>query len=144
MKKNNLYKRIGWSVGIGILAVYLVMPFSTSKAEVAVGNAHATVVSPLSVHITPAPSLSGIIVSVEEANRRATAGTPVLRIGFPPPPGATSPAITAAASTAEAASNTAVSVTVNPDGSLSVSGQGSGVYFTVARPAKNVVTIEYN
>jgi hypothetical protein len=143
MKKNNLLKRIGWSVGIGILGVFLVMSASTTKAEVAMGNARATVVSPLSVHIVPAPSLSGIIISVEEANRRATAGTPVLRIGFPPP-SATGPAITAAASTAEAVSNTAVSVTVNPDGSLSVSGHGNGIIFTVTQPANNVVTIEYN
>lgn len=138
MKKNNLW----WSAGIGILTVYLVMSVGTSKAEVAVGNAQATVVSPLSVHIIPAPSLSGIIISVEEASRRAAAGTPVLRINSAPP--GASPAITAAASAVEAASSTAVNVTVNPNGSLSVSGQGGGVTFTVTRPANNVVTIEYN
>ena len=142
MKKNNLSKRIGWSVVIGIPAVYLVMSASTTKAEVAVGNARATVVSPLSVHIIPAPSLSGIIISVEDASQRATAGTPVLRVGSPP--AGTGPAITAAASAAEAASSTAVSVTVNSDGSLSVSGHGNGITFTVTQPTNNTVTIEYN
>jgi hypothetical protein len=142
MNKNNPYSHLWWLSGIAALAACLVIFIGTSKAEVAVGNAQATVVSPLSVQITPAPPLSGTIVSVEEANERAAAGAPVLRINSTPP--STGQAITAAASTAEAASSTAVSVTVNPDGSLSVSGQGNGIAFTVTQPSTNAVTIEYN
>jgi hypothetical protein len=142
MKKNNPHSHLWWLSGIGAMAACLVISVSPSKAEVAVGNVQATVVSPLSVQITPAPFLSGAIVSVEEANRRATAGTPVLRISAPPP--GAGPAITAAATTVKAASSTAVSVTVNPDGSLSVSGQGNGIAFTVTQPSTNAVTIEYN
>lgn len=119
-------------------------------AATATGTATATVLESVSVSTSvpppvPAgggtlPALSGTFFTLERFTGSLSPSGPLLRVGSDPSPGA---ALTGAGVAPSIVDKGAVNVTLNADGSLSVSG-GSALTFSVSQPDVGVVNIEYN
>ena len=143
MNKNDFQQnRLAQAVAC-VLAIGSVAWAYNSDAATATGTATATVVEAVSISIkkvVTTPALSGTLFTIESFTSSLSLSGPLLRFGSAPPPCAVLSGAGAALLIADKAT---VNVTLNADGSLSVSG-GSGLTFAVSQPGACVINIEYN
>lgn len=138
MIKNEFPQKILRQTGACALVIGSLALTGDGGAATATGTASATVLE--SVSVTFSSTFSGTTFTIESFTGSLSLSGPLLRVGPDPSPGAV---LTGAGAAPSIADNATVNVTLNADGSLSVSG-GSGLTFAVSQPGVGVVSIEYN
>ena len=139
MKKNDFRQSFLRQTGACVFVIGSLAMTSDGGAATATGTATATVLESVSISIS-APALSGTLFTIESFTGSLSLSGPLLRFGSAPPPCAV---LTGAGAALLIADKATVNVTLNADGSLSVSG-GSGLTFAVSQPGACVINIEYN
>lgn len=142
MIKNEFPPKILRQAGACALLIGSLALTGDSDAGTATGTASATVLQSVSVTFS-SPFLgtfSGTTFTIERFTGSLSLSGPLLRVGPEPSPGAV---LTGAGAAPSVADNATVYVTLNADGSLSVSG-GSGLTYAVSQPGAGVINIEYN
>lgn len=138
MTRNDFPQKILRQAGACALVIGSLALAGDGDAGTATGTASATVLE--SVSVTFSGLFSGTTFTIESVTGSLSLSGPLLRVGADPSPSAV---LTGAGVAPSIADNATVNVTLNADGSLSVSG-GSGLTFAVSQPGVGVVSIEYN
>ncbi|MCY1163890.1 hypothetical protein D9M73_37570 [compost metagenome] len=146
MIKNEFPPKILRQAGACALLIGSLALTGDSDAGTATGTASATVLQSVSVTFsspflsTISDTFSGTTFTIERFTGSLSLSGPLLRVGPEPSPGAV---LTGAGAAPSIADNATVYVSLNADGSLSVSG-GSGLTYAVSQPGAGVINIEYN
>lgn len=142
MIKNEFPSKILRQVGASALVIGSLALTGDSDAGTATGTASATVLQSVSVTFSSPflSTFSGTTFTIERFTGSLSLSGPLLRVGPEPSPGAV---LTGAGAAPSIADNATVYVSLNADGSLSVSG-GSGLTYAVSQPGAGVINIEYN
>lgn len=146
MIKNEFPPKILRQAGACALVIGSLALTGDGGAATATGTASATVLESVSVTFsspfssTFSNTFSGTTFTIERFAGSLSLSGPLLRVGADPSPGAV---LTGAGAAPSITNNATVHVTLNADGSLSVSG-GSGLTYAVSQPGAGVINIEYN
>lgn len=142
MIKNEFPPKILRQAGACALLIGSLALTGDSDAGTATGTASATVLQSVSVTFSSPflSTFSGTTFTIERFTGSLSLSGPLLRVGPEPSPGAV---LTGAGAAPSIADNATVYVSLNADGSLSVSG-GSGLTYAVSQPGAGVINIEYN
>jgi hypothetical protein len=140
--KNEFPPKILRQAGACALLIGSLALTGDSDAGTATGTASATVLQSVSVTFSSPflSTFSGTTFTIERFTGSLSLSGPLLRVGPEPSPGAV---LTGAGAAPSIADNATVYVSLNADGSLSVSG-GSGLTYAVSQPGAGVINIEYN
>lgn len=138
MIKNEFPPKILRQAGACALVIGSLALAGDGDAGTATGTASATVLE--SVSVTFSGLFSGTTFTIEHFTGSLSPSGPLLRVAANPSPGAV---LTGAGAAPAITDKATVNVTLNVDGSLSVSG-GSDLTFAVSQPGAGVVSIEYN
>lgn len=134
-QQNRLAQAVACVLAIGSMAW---VHNSDAATATVLESVSVIVIAPEEVVTTPV--LAGTVFTINSFTESLSTSNPLLR-SAPPPADVVSG--TGGAGAPPAADSAAVVVTVNADGSLSVSG-GSNLMFALAQPADGAVIIEYN